>query len=110
MDEILKVVNEALANVVRKGSNEWKLVRAMMQYPQKYDFGDCGVELKLIISVYYGGYVEISRYRDHSTSEPFRFVLRKGRKWRRLKIEDGAWDWDGEWCIDWIAEIKRRQR
>src|SRR3989338_3039632 len=93
---LLDAVNEALANVMRRGSDEGKLLKAMGKYPNKYNFGDNEVRLEVKIFVT-GGCVVISRMRDHGTSEPFEFEFHPENGGvadsRSLEYRRGRWGW-----------------
>lgn len=89
--QALETVNEVLAGVLRKSSNEQKLLRAMTRLPDKYDFGDRSIRLSVEVATRVG-MVVISRTRDHYSSEPFAFTLEVGeRRYYLEPSEDGSW-------------------
>lgn len=72
--ELVEAARETLEPLKSLRSNESKLLKAMSKLPEKYDWTDFNVRLQVSVELP-GGRLEISRWRGHSTSEPFSFQL-----------------------------------
>ena len=86
----LNLINDAISQVMVKGSDEAKLLAAMSRLPRKYNFGDNPVELVITVDLCIGE-IRISRYRNHGCSTGFQVSYHCGNVMKELEYKEGRW-------------------